>query len=116
MTPAEDLATYLAKRFLGVAGWTWEDVAREADAWWHSQANRPASARQLDVLRVFAQRAPELPTLQELADGVGMSSTNVVYPHVRALVRQGLLSAGPKHTSRRYWLTRAGRKAVTHDT
>jgi DNA-binding MarR family transcriptional regulator len=111
MTTSEALASHLAQRFLGVSGWTWDDVAREVLSWGQGQ---PASARQLDVLREFARRDPERPTMQELIDALGMSTTGVVYPHIQGLVARGLLSAGPPHTSRRYSLAPAGRDLVAH--
>ena len=49
--------------------------------------------RQREILRLIAERIDEglPPTVRELGDALGISSTNGVADHLAALVRKGLL-------------------------
>lgn len=70
--------------------------------------------RQRDVLdfitSAIAQRGIP-PTYREIGDALGISSTNGVADHVKALVRKGYLNKGPDGTARSLRLTSRSRPA-----
>ncbi|MGI0131049.1 MAG: helix-turn-helix domain-containing protein [Thermoplasmata archaeon] len=57
-----------------------------------------ATPRQFDVLRAIAatvERAGFPPSLREIGDQVGLSSTSTIHEHMQALVRKGYLRHEP---------------------
>ncbi len=74
----------------------------------------PPSTRQLQVLREIRRhhQAKGFPiSIRELGDALGISSTNGVTDHLRALARKGLVR-WEKQRSRTLLLTTAGQKEI----
>lgn len=69
-----------------------------------------ATARQLEVLRAIASESPP-PTIRELGDKLGLTSTNGVQDHLNALRARGLVEWTPLK-SRGLRLTDAGQRAL----
>lgn len=64
--------------------------------------------RQRDTLEFIAGYIADhgyAPTVNEICDGIGVSSTNGVSDHIRALERKGYLVKGPKGQARSLKLT-----------
>jgi repressor LexA len=67
--------------------------------------------RQLEILRFIAQETQVdgfPPTIREIGDELGITSTNGVADHLKALVRKGFLELRPRARARGLKLTLRG--------
>lgn len=81
---------------------------------WPKRAPAPPTRRQIEVLRTIQEHSKShgfAPTIRELGDQLGISSTNGVNCHLQLLERKGLLTRRAR-ASRTIQLTPAGRRAV----
>jgi len=61
-------------------------------------AERPATERQrriLDVIRLFTAEHGYPPSVREIGERVGLSSSSTIHAHLKALERRGLISRDP---------------------
>jgi repressor LexA len=65
----------------------------------------------LDFIREWTQRQKYPPTIREIGDGLGISSTNGVNDHLLALQKRGLVAWQP-HCNRTLRLTSAGHSVL----
>src|SRR5579875_2314243 len=59
---------------------------------------RPATERQrriLDVIRAFTAERGYPPSVREIGERVGLSSSSTIHAHLKALERRGLISRDP---------------------
>ncbi len=73
---------------------------------WHSrwrimrkeQTEKPATERQrriLDVIRAFTAEHGYPPSVREIGERVGLSSSSTIHAHLKALEKRGLISRDP---------------------
>lgn len=74
----------------------------------------PAQLQVLVFVFATAKRRGAPPTIREIAEHIGVSSTNAVTDHLRALERKGLVSRGGS-LARSISLTAAGRAAASRE-
>ena len=91
-------ATHLEHMFEDVAaeGYIWPHERQQRHSRLHAQGGaRPASAHDLDVIRASVTTRGYPPSIREIGDAVGLTSTSSVAHQLRTLERKGYLRRDP---------------------
>ncbi|HEX4014204.1 MAG TPA: transcriptional repressor LexA [Candidatus Cybelea sp.] len=78
-------------------------------------SEKPATERQrsiLDVIRAFTAEQGYPPSVREIGERVGLSSSSTIHAHLKALERRGMISRDPTKPR----AMRSGATAPAHDT
>ena len=66
----------------------------------------------LELIHSRKTRMGAPPTIREICESLGITSTNGANDHLKALERKGLIDRGPSETARAICLTEAGYREI----